>query len=238
MNALTGILGVIPARGGSKGLVGKNIAPVAGRPLIAWTCEAAKRSRRLTRVIVSTDDDAIAEAARAAGIDEVLQRPAHLATDDALIVDVLVDLVRALEQRESRVPDAVVLLQATSPVREASHIDAAVDLLERTGADTVVSVVAVPHQFNPVSVMRFENGRLHPFADGPVVTRRQEKPEVYARNGPAVLAVRTAILLAGRLYGDDVRPLPMSAEASVDVDDAWDLEIAALALSRRTRQHP
>ena len=110
-----------------------------------------------------------------------------------------------------------------------------VDLGE--GSDRVF-VYSTDPGFSVGEMVRLENGRMQPFGDGPLITRRQEKPEVYARNGPAVLAVRTSTLLDGRLYGDDVRPLIMSAEASVDVDDAWDLEIAALALSRRTRQHP
>src|SRR5678816_4248807 len=87
--------------------------------------------------------------------------------------------------------DMVVLLQPTSPLRRGEHIDAAVTWLERVRGDSVVSVVAVPHQFNPTSVMRVEEGLLKPFLDGPSVTRRQDKPQLFARNGPAVLAVHT-----------------------------------------------
>ncbi len=126
----------------------------------------------------------------------------------------------------------MVLLQPTSPLRRSDHIDGAVDLLASSGADSVVTVVEVPHQFNPVSVMRLDGERLRPYADGPLVTRRQEKPRVFARNGPAVLAVRTAVLDAGSLYGDHCRPLVMGAEESIDVDNAAHLDIAGFYLSR------
>ena len=226
------VLGVIPARGGSKGIPGKNIRPIAGRPLLAYTSDAARASRRLTRTIVSTDDEAIAEAARGLGLEVPFLRPAPLATDAAPMLPVLTHAVAELA-RQGFAADVVVLLQPTSPLRRAEHIDAAVDLLEATGADSVVSVVEVPHQFNPVSVMRLAGGRLRPYEDHPPVTRRQDKPLLYARNGPAVLAVRAPILEAGSLYGEDCRPYVMSAADSLDIDTADDLRFVELVLSTR-----
>jgi CMP-N-acetylneuraminic acid synthetase len=132
-------------------------------------------------------------------------------------------------------PDAIALLQPTSPLRRADHIDAAIDLLERSQADSVVTVVEVPHQFNPTSVMRVDGGKLRPFLEGPTTTRRQDKPLVFARNGPAVLGVRASVLTAGSLYGDDCRPLPMAPEDSVDIDTAWDLRLAEFLLNARAR---
>ena len=225
------VLGVIPARGGSKGLRGKNLLPLAGRPLLAYTADAARASRRLERVIVSTDDGAIAESARRLGLEVPFVRPADLAADHTPMLPVLQHAARAMREQGFDA-DAVVLLQPTSPLRRSGHIDEAVDLLVSSGADSVVTVVEVPHQFNPVSVMRLDGERLRPYADGPLVTRRQEKPRVFARNGPAVLAVRTAVLDAGSLYGDDCRPLVMGAEESIDVDTAADLELAGFYLSR------
>jgi CMP-N,N'-diacetyllegionaminic acid synthase len=226
------VLAVIPARGGSKGLKGKNLLPLAGRPLLAYTADAARASRRLERAIVSTDDGAIAESARGLGLEVPFVRPADLAADHTPMLPVLQHAARAMREQGFDA-DAVVLLQPTSPLRRAEHIDRAVDLLASTGADSVVTVVDVPHQFNPVSVMRVDGERLRPYADGPVVTRRQEKPRVFARNGPAVLAVRATVLDAGSLYGDDCRPLVMGAEESIDIDTAADLELAAFYLSRR-----
>jgi CMP-N,N'-diacetyllegionaminic acid synthase len=225
------VLGVIPARGGSKAIPGKNLASVGGRPLLAYTADAARGSRRLSRVVVSTDDTAIADAARALGLEVPFMRPADLASDEAPMLPVLQHAVREMAA-VGFAADAVVLLQPTSPLRRAGHIDAAVELLESSGADSVVTVVEVPHQFNPVSVLRLEGERVIPWADGVMPLRRQDKPRVFARNGPAVLAVRTAVLAAGALYGADTRPLIMSAEESLDLDTPADLAVLEFLLSR------
>jgi CMP-N,N'-diacetyllegionaminic acid synthase len=228
------ILGVIPARGGSKGIPRKNLAPLDGRPLIAHTCDAARHSRRLTRALVSTDDPEIAAAARSFGVDAPFLRPAHLAADETPMVDVLVDLVATLQQEERYTPDVIVLLQPTSPFRRAEHVDAAIALLEISGADSVVTVIPVPHQFTPLSLMRLDGDRLRPAVDGDAPLRRQDKPRLFARNGPAVVAVRTAVLMAQRtLYGPDTRGLVMSREDSLDVDDGLDLEMAELLMAAR-----
>jgi CMP-N-acetylneuraminic acid synthetase len=225
-------LGVIPARGGSKGVPGKNLRALAGRPLLAYTADAALASRRLSRVVLSTDDEAIAAAGRALGLEVPFLRPADLALDATPMLPVLQHAAGAMTTA-TFVPQAVVLLQPTSPLRRAEHIDAALELLESSGADSVVSVVEVPHQFSPASVMTLTDGRLKPFADGPTITRRQDKPRVYARNGPAVLATRTAVLTGGSLYGDDCRPLVMDARVSIDIDDADDLDYAEYLLRHR-----
>jgi CMP-N,N'-diacetyllegionaminic acid synthase len=225
-------LGVIPARGGSKGVPGKNLRALAGRPLLAYTADAALASRRLSRVVLSTDDETIAEAGRALGLEVPFMRPADLALDVTPMLPVLQHAAAAVTTA-AFVPAAVVLLQPTSPLRRAEHIDAALDLLESSGADSVVSVVEVPHQFSPVSVMTLVDGRLKPFGDGPTITRRQDKPRVYARNGPAVLATRAAVLTGGSLYGDDCRPLVMNARASIDIDDADDFDYAEYLLRHR-----
>jgi CMP-N-acetylneuraminic acid synthetase/SAM-dependent methyltransferase len=216
------VLAVIPARGGSKGIPNKNLATAAGRPLLAYTADAARAAKRLTRIIVSTDDAAIAEAARDLGLDVPFMRPTALAADDTPMLPVLQHALVAMRD-DGFAADVVVLLQPTSPLRRAEHIDAAVDLLERSGADSVVSVVEVPHQFNPVSVLRLDGDRLQPFSSGPLVTRRQDKPRVFARNGPAVVAVRASVVEGGSLYGADSRALVMSREDSLDIDSPRDL---------------
>lgn len=231
------VLGVIPARGGSKAIPGKNLATIAGRPLLAYTADAALRSVRLSRVIVSTDDERIASVARTLGLEVPFMRPADLATDAAPMLPVLQHAEHEMAAR-GFAADAVVLLQPTSPLRRASHIDAAIALLDTTGADTVVSVVEVPHQFNPLSVMRLDGDRIVPWSLGPMVLRRQDKPRVFARNGPAVLAVRTGVLHGsdsngGALYGADTRPLIMSAAESIDLDSPEDLDLLEYRLSRR-----
>ena len=228
------VLGVVPARGGSKAIPGKNLRLVGGRPLLAYTIDAALASRRLDRVVLSTDDSAIADAGRRMGIDVPFLRPAELATDAAPMMPVLQHAVAEMSIR-GFTTDIVVLLQPTSPLRRAEHIDGAVDLLERSGADTVVSVVEVPHQFNPASVMRVENDRLMPIEPGRPVTRRQDKLQLYARNGPAVLAMKVDVLSRASFYEGDCRALVMDPAESVDIDTDWDLELTEFLLSRRSQ---
>jgi CMP-N,N'-diacetyllegionaminic acid synthase len=230
------VLGVIPARGGSKGIPQKNLREIGGKSLLSYTVEAARGSRRLARTVLSTDDAAIAQAGRALGVEVPFIRPAELADDAAPMIPVLQHAVREMAARGFEA-DAVMLLQPTSPLRRAEHVDAAIQMLDETGADAVVSVVEVPHQFNPASLMQMEEGRLRPLADGQAVLRRQDKRRLYARNGPAVLALRTGQLERGSLYGGDTRALLMSPEDSLDIDGPWDLMLLEFILSRRTAPH-
>jgi CMP-N,N'-diacetyllegionaminic acid synthase len=222
------IVGLIPARGGSKGIPGKNLVPVGGRPLIEWTCEAAATSTTLTRCVVSTDNPAIADAARAAGIEVPFLRPAELARDSTPMLDVVMHALDELDE-----VDAIVLLQPTSPLRTGEHIDAAVRLWESTHADSVVSVVEVPHNVTPTSLLRIVAGRLEPLipADGP--TRRQDKERLFARNGPAVLVTRREVVRQGSLYGADSRAFEMLPPDSIDIDTVFELELADWLLRRR-----
>ena len=223
------ILGLIPARGGSKGIPQKNIALLAGKPLLAYTCEAALKSTRLTRILLNTDDPEIAEVDRACGVEVPFLRPSELAQDDTLILPVIQHTLDWLATHDSFVPDAVVLLQPTSPLRKTEHIDSAVDVFFENNADTVVSVMEVPHQFNPVSLMQFDDAQqLRPYLDGPMILRRQDKPRVYARNGPAVLVVRRRVIEQGQLYGDCVYSYLMDRIASLDIDDQSDLALAEI----------
>jgi len=225
------VLGVIPARGGSKGIPNKNLAPLCGRPLLAYTADAAKASTKLTHTIVSTDDERIAACAKSLGL-EVLLRPSPLAADDTPMLPVLQHALTAMREQGFNA-DVLVLLQPTSPLRRAEHIDTAVDWLQRVRGDSVVSVVEVPHQFNPTSVMRLDDGLLKPFLDGPTATRRQDKPRFYARNGPAVLAVHARVIEGGSLYGNETWPLVMTPEESLDVDTPWDLKLIEHSLQTR-----
>jgi CMP-N,N'-diacetyllegionaminic acid synthase len=214
------VLGLIPARGGSKGIPRKNLVPVAGRPLLAWTIDAARASEVLTRTVVSTEDDEIAQVASEHGV-EVLDRPEALSADETPMAEVVRHAVSELGPS-----DVLVLLQPTSPLRRGDHIDAAVRILLDSGADAVVSVVEVPHQFRPQSLMDVVDGRL---VRRGAETSRHEKEVVYARNGPAVL-VRRGDRLDDDLYAGDCRPYVMSARESIDVDGPDDLALAQLLL--------
>ncbi len=226
------ILGLIPARGGSKGIPDKNLVSLCGKPLLQYTCEAAKGSNLLTRVIVSTDDQHIADVALGFGIEVPFLRPKELSEDTTPMIDVLLHTLAELA-KTGQEPDILVLLQPTSPLRTAQDIDDAVTLLQKTGADTVVSVIEVPHQFVPSSLMRLDGDKLHSYSNQESPLLRQDKQRLYARNGPAVLVLRTAFLKkAKNFYAGDTRALLMSRERSVDIDDAFDLRLAEMILQQ------
>ena|SRR5438105_4754347 len=221
------VVGLIPARGGSRGIPRKNLVPLAGRPLLGWTVEAALESTSLTRAVVSTEDVEIAEVARSLGA-EVLDRPPQLARDETPMRDVITHALGELGSCE-----VLVLLQPTSPLRRGEQVDEAVELLIESGADSVVSVVEVPHRYRPGSLMALDGERLVRLGDDRTATR-QKKARVYARNGPAILALRPASL-GDDLYDGDCRPYVMVARDSIDVDEPFDLELAQFALERDAR---
>jgi CMP-N,N'-diacetyllegionaminic acid synthase len=222
-------LAIVPARGGSKGIPRKNIHPVAGKPLIAWTILAAKAAKGIDRLVVSTDDSEIAAVARDWGA-EVAMRPAALALDATPTLPVLRHVLDALGES----PDAVMTLQPTSPLRTSAHIDAAIAAFHADpDADSLVSVIDVPHIFHPRSVMkRGGDGYLVPYLDQPQPFRRQDKEAVFARNGAAIYLTRTA-KLAEYIFGGKLIGFPMDAESSLDIDAAADLEVAEAVLRSR-----
>jgi N-acylneuraminate cytidylyltransferase len=217
------LLGIIPARGGSVGIPRKNLAPLAGKPLIVWTIEAARKSRRLTRVVVSTEDEEIAQVAVEAGA-EVIRRPAELAGDTTPTEPVLLNVLDQLEQSEGYVPEAVALLQPTSPLRGAALIDRALELWAESGCDAVVSMTPVqnPHLLGTVDA----EGRLQPRYEFGRRQFSQEVTPLYSENG-AIYVTRTRLLreLENRL-GGEVRVLVMDWSQSVDTDSPADLALA------------
>jgi len=228
------IVAVIPARGGSKGIPRKNLVRITGRPLIAYSIDAARNAASVDRVLISTDDSEIADVARELGAEVPFMRPPELADDTAPMLGVLRHALAWLDSQGVAV-EALVLLQPTSPLRTACHIEDAIALFRSAHASSVVSVVEVPHRFNPVSLMKLSaQGMLTLFLDDQVAaTRRQDKPKVYARNGPAVLVCHPDTLRAGELYGDSCRPYLMSDEDSPDIDTPRDLIVAERALLDR-----
>lgn len=224
------LVGLIPARGGSKGIPGKNLALCGGRSLLAWTADAAFGSKVLDRVILSTDDQEIAVAGRALGLDIPFLRPGDISNDTAPMHGVIAHTLAYLRAGGQEV-EGVVLLQPTSPLRRPHHIAEAVTLFRNTGAGTVVSVVRVPHRFVPSSVMREEDGKLVPYEGreiGP--TQRQQKATLFARNGPAVLVIRPDVIDAGRLYGKRTVGYEMTEMESLDIDTPDDLRLADLVM--------
>jgi CMP-N,N'-diacetyllegionaminic acid synthase len=217
------VLGLVPARGGSKGVPGKNVRPLAGHTLLEYTARAARESGVLDRVILSTDSIEIADAGRRAGLEVPFMRPTALAADDTPMVPVI-EHALAETARHGWSPDIIVLLQPTSPLRRPDHIRDAVNLLRETKADSVVTVVEVPRHLSPDYVMRIDEGRLKPFLpDGARVTRRQDARPAYSRDGTVYAFRRATIETFGGIYGDDCRPLLIDASDSLSIDtlDDW-----------------
>jgi CMP-N,N'-diacetyllegionaminic acid synthase len=227
------ILGLVPARGGSKGVPGKNIRPLAGRPLLEYTARAAAESGVLDRVVLSTDSMEIADAGRAAGLEVPFMRPAALAQDDTPMLPVIQHAADALAG-EGWLADAIVLLQPTSPLRTPSHIRNAVDLLRGTGADSVVSVIEIPRHLSPDYVMRIDGGVLRPFLPGGErLTRRQDARPAYSRDGTVYAFRRTTLERFGNIYGDDCRPLIVRPAESLSIDSPADWDAAERMLAGR-----
>jgi CMP-N,N'-diacetyllegionaminic acid synthase len=234
------VLGIITARGGSKGVPGKNLKLLAGKPLLAYTIDAARASRMLDRVILSTEDEAIAEAARALGCEVPFIRPAELSRDDTPHLPVIQHASAWMQNQGGYNPEAVMILQPTSPLRTADDITASIALLESSGADSVLSVSQVPAHSHPSRTLRLDDeGFAELFATGaPVrtrINRRQDLPEAWVMNG-AIYACRTAVLSGPNpsLYGDRVVAYRMPVERSISIDDMEDWAAAERVLAATT----
>ena len=227
------VLGLVPARGGSKGVPGKNVRPLAGHTLLEYTARAARESGVLDRVILSTDSPEIADAGRRAGLEVPFMRPAALAGDDTPMLPVIQHAL-AETARSGWSPDVIVLLQPTSPLRRPEHIRDAVNVLRDTSADSVVTVVEVPRHLSPDYVMRMDEGRLKPFLpEGARIARRQDARPAYSRDGTVYAFRRTTVERFGGIYGDDCRPLLIDANESLSIDSPADWDEAERVLARR-----
>lgn len=224
------ILGLVVARGGSKGLPRKNVLPLAGKPLIVHTIEAARAAKRLARTILSSDDAEIIEVARAAGCETPFVRPVELAGDRSSTVDVALHALDWLERAEGRPVDALVMLPATAPLRRAEHIDEAVArLLDSPATEAVVAVTEA--DYPPYWMLSIRDDRLSwLFPEGARADHRQQLPAAYRPNG-SIYAIRVAALRAQKtFYPVATAPYLMAREASVNIDTPLDLRLAELLL--------
>jgi len=223
---------IITARGGSKRLPDKNIKPLGGKPLIAWSVAAALGATSIRRTIVSTDDARIGDAARAAGAEVPFERPAELATDGAGHLEVLRHAIDWLEQDEGRCPELICLLQPTSPLRLAEDIDGAVAVQLSTGADCVVSMCKVSK--HPAIMYQLDaSGAAAAFYSGDSGKfRSQDYLDLYYLNG-AIYVLRTdAFRARNRVLSDAPQAYVMPAERSVDIDDELDFVVAEALVAR------
>jgi CMP-N,N'-diacetyllegionaminic acid synthase len=224
------VVAVVPARGGSKGVPHKNIVPLGGKPLLAWPIDVARAVAYIDRTIVSTDDDTIADVARRHGA-EVYRRPERLATDTALVIDALRDLIERLraEGEESRI---MVLLEATCPFRAVEDVDNCLEMLVRGAKDSVATFNAA--ELNPHRAWTIDKGTPTPFIPGADPWQpRQKLPPAYQLNG-AVYAFRTDRLPSGTsalVYGESAAVI-IPAERCLDIDTSFDFAIAETLLTR------
>ena len=219
------VLGIIPARGGSKGVPGKNIRLLCGKPLIAWTIQCARDCSGLDRVLVSTDSEEIAEIARQWGAETPFLRPAQLAQDDTPDLPVCRHALDWLEDHEQYRPDVVAWLRPTAPLRRPEDISTALDLLAGSDADCVRSVCRVEH--HPYWMYRIEQNFLQPLMDSASIpTRRQDLPEFYRLNGAVDLVRRDRLPAGGHLFQGRMCGYVMPLERSVDIDQEADFRVA------------
>lgn len=231
------VLGIIPARGGSKSIPRKNIALLAGKPLIYYTIREARRSRLLDAFLVSTDDPKIAAVARSLGADVPFLRPKQLARDLAPDIGFLAHALQWVERNRGWKPEIVVNLRPTAPLRIADDIDAVIRLMQKTGCDSV-RTVSPPNPYNPFKMWVFADasaGRMKPLirtahyrtlgTDVP----RQLLPKVFWQNG-LVDATRSKFIRRGVVYGPDIRGIITDSRRAVDLDEPKDLKRAGLVM--------
>lgn len=214
-------VGIIPARGGSKGIPGKNIKPLGGKPLLAYTVQAARQSAIFARLILTTDSPEIAAAGVQLGIEVPFIRPAGLALDDTPMLPVLQHAVTAIGGNF----DAVVILQPTAPFRRWQDLQTAARWLEADlSLDSIVAVEPVPDRYSPYFLMKIEADRLQPFMpDGLRVTRRQDAPKACSRTGDFYFTRLETLMQNDSIYGQNSKPFVVTHPHRVNLDtmDDW-----------------
>jgi len=232
------VLGVITARGGSKGIPGKNIKELCGKPLIAYTIEAAQSSGALDRLIISTDDQEIAEVVRRLGVQVPFMRPAELAEDTTPHLPVMQHAVKWLHEHQGYQPDYVMILQPTSPLRQAFHIKEAVELIIKSGADSVLSVAEVPENYNYRKTMVVDEHGFVKLISGELIykriARRQDLPKNYWSTGMIYL-FKTDLLFHPtnpNFYGEKTAPYIIDKKYVIDINVPEDWLTAEEALKK------
>lgn len=229
------VLGIVPARGGSKGIPRKNLRLLLGKPLIAYTLQAALASQYITHLIVSTDDPEIANVTYSLGANVPFMRPPELALDDTPQLNVVLHALETIEHIEQVQYDIVVLLQPTTPLRTTEDIDSALAQLFTTDADSIVSFYQVTHG-HPYYMYMLDGDCPRSLLEVPQhLTRRQDFPTIYVRNGAIYATRREALVQQHSFYGQDTRAYVMPFERSVNIDTEDDLDFAEFLLARASR---
>jgi CMP-N,N'-diacetyllegionaminic acid synthase len=227
------VLAIIPARGGSKGLPGKNKKELYGKPLIAWTIEEAKSYSNIDRIVVSTDDDEIVEIAKKYGAEVPFIRPAVLANDTSSTIDVIFHAINWLKEHEDYRPEYILLLQPTSPLRIKEDIDGAIQMLKDKNARSIVSVCETDHHQWWSNTLP-ENGNMKDFLRPEILNkRRQVLPVFYRINGAIYLADTDYLRERNSFFGSDTFAFEMPKEHSIDIDSDIDFKLAGLLLQAK-----
>lgn len=221
------VLGVIPARGGSKGIPKKNSKLLHGKPLMQYTIESASNAVQLDRVIFSSEDELLILLAQKIGVEVPFRRPKELATDTAGSLEVLKHAITELS-KQGAAYDAVCLLQLTNPFRTSQFIDNAITKFKESNVDSLISVLEVPHEYNPHWVFKTNEKEQLQLAmgDKEIIKRRQELPKTYYRDG-AIYITKTEVLLKQHsLYGSTIAYIEADAERHVNIDTPEDWQKA------------
>lgn len=231
------VLGLIPARGGSKGVPKKNIKYLLGKPLIQYTIEAAKKSKYIDHLIVSTDCIEIAKVCRDLSVDVPFIRPDNLATDLAKAIGVIQHAVTKIEEIDNLSYEIIVYLEPPNPLRNVEDIDNCIDLFEENKPDSVVSVQEA-NQFHPILMKQIKNGRICPIwkEEPEGVPRQLYDPVAYMRNG-AVYVFKKELIMSGVMYGNEVLPYIMPIDRSVCIDDMMDWYVAEAWMKSRNEKN-
>jgi CMP-N-acetylneuraminic acid synthetase len=230
------VFAIIPARAGSKGVPGKNLRLLGGRPLLAHSVRAARQARCVTRILLSTDDPVLAEAGISCGAEVPFLRPANLATDTSPVIDAVAHLLENMQAAEEGIPDYILLLQPTSPLRTAEDIDVAFRLIKSGTADAVMSVTEAKD--HPLLCKQMDCcGQITPYVESPLnAARRQDLPPAYVPNG-AIYLIRTEVLLSARAWcPPGTCAYVMPPERSIDIDTPADFELAEWLFQRRQQE--
>jgi N-acylneuraminate cytidylyltransferase/CMP-N,N'-diacetyllegionaminic acid synthase len=228
------IMALIPARSGSKGIKDKNILRIGGKTVLDYTIEAGLSAKMIDRVIVSTDSQIYMDIALAAGAEAPFLRPVELAMDSTPSIQVIMHALEWLANNENYRPDILVLLQPTTPLRNAQHIDEAINLMLDSGADSVVSLVG--SQKCLYRLCELDENRKVRILEHTNYARRQEAPMVYRENGAIYASYASRILNQGKLLGESIAGYVMSERDSIDLDTELDIKLLEILLMERQQK--
>jgi CMP-N,N'-diacetyllegionaminic acid synthase len=230
------ILGLVTARGGSKSIPGKNVKLLAGKPLIRWTIDEARKTHLVSRLLVSTDDEEIRSVSLAGGAEVPFLRPAEIAGDTSPHIDVMIHALDWLKNEQNYIPDYVLLLQPTSPFRTVQDIDGVIRMaMDNPKADALIGVCEADN--HPLLIKKLDSqGRLEDYIRSDLAyLRRQDLPPAYVINGAIYLNKPSALRRKRKLIPKGALAYIMPKERSLDVDTPWDFHVAELIMNDRMK---